>query len=97
MEMLKDYLFKDVTQCYKIRRYIIGIIEPMSLKYIRTHYGVPAKKGMKVIFNGQSGHITGAKGAHLRIRFEEEKDRRTFHPTWEMWYVTESGINRFDK
>jgi hypothetical protein len=61
----------------------------MSLEYIREVYNVPARRGMKVIAHGQNGIIVGAKGPHLRIRIEGEKNILSFHPTSEMEYLSE--------
>ena len=69
----------------------------MSLEYIRKVYSVPAKRGTQVIAHGESGVITGAQGSQLRIRIEGIKRIRFYHPTWEMQYLTEAGIKRFDK
>ncbi|MFJ1269219.1 hypothetical protein ACD661_11690 [Legionella lytica] len=59
----------------------------MSMKYIRTYYKVPAKRGKKVIANGQLGVITGSRGAYLKIRLEGQKNSLPYHPTWEMQYI----------
>ena len=61
----------------------------MSFEYIRETYNVPAKRGMKVIAQGRRGTIVGVKGPHLRIRIEGEKNILSFHPTWEMEYLSE--------
>jgi hypothetical protein len=61
----------------------------MSLEYIREVYNVPARRGMKVIAHGRNGIIVGAKGPHLRIKIQGEKNILSFHPTWEMEYLSE--------
>lgn len=58
----------------------------MSLKYIREHYKVPAKRGLKVIAQGQNGIIVAARGTYLRIRIQGEKNILSFHPTWKIKY-----------
>jgi hypothetical protein len=65
----------------------------VSFEYIRKYYGVPAKRGMKVIADGDLVEITGAKGAYLRIRLNGEKNSRTYHPTWEIQYLKISNHN----
>lgn len=64
-----------------------------SIAYLRTAYGIPAKKGMRVklkkaYFNipSDGGVITGAKHAYLRIRVDGEKHSRFFHPTYGVIY-----------
>lgn len=65
----------------------------MSLQYIREHYGVPAKRGGRVKYTGSSrrgpefGTITGANGAHVRIRIDGEKLAGNYHPTYALEYL----------
>lgn len=64
----------------------------MSLEYIRTYYRVPAKRGGRVEYTGNKGQdrrgtITGARGARLLIRFDDDKRTYVFHPTWEIRYL----------
>jgi len=49
----------------------------MSLAYLRSAYGIPAKKGMRVKLRkayftipSDSGVITGSKHAYIRIRID---------------------------
>jgi hypothetical protein len=60
----------------------------MSMAYIRRTWGVPAKRGMRIVYCGKTGVITGASGPHLRIRLDHWKRSRLFHPTWEIEYPT---------
>jgi hypothetical protein len=57
----------------------------MSMKYIRSYYGVPAKVGMTIIFKGEPVVITGANGALLRAK-REDGTRLMLHPEWEIVY-----------
>jgi hypothetical protein len=63
----------------------------MSMQYIRDYYGVPAKRGGRVIYTGGrfplTGTIVGSRNAHLRIRLDGEKRISDFHPTWELKYI----------
>jgi hypothetical protein len=66
----------------------------MSMKYIREHYGVPAKRGGRVRFTpdgnrylAHEGVIVGARGAYLRVRMGDEQKAGTYHPTWEIEYL----------
>lgn len=63
----------------------------MSMDYIRTTYGVPAKRGGRVEYTGGTvpvlGTITGAHGARLRIRLDGSEHIHNFHPTWELRYL----------
>lgn len=70
----------------------------MSMASIRKQYGVPAKRGTRVCYSGESGHvhegvIVGSRGAYLRIRFSTLYDGRTgdFHPTWQLRYLPALG------
>lgn len=68
----------------------------MSLEYIRTAYNVPAKRGQRVRYTGdkgpkvgaRDGTITGAHGAHLRIRMDGDSFSNIYHPTWELEYLS---------
>lgn len=57
-----------------------------SLDYVRRVYGVPAKRGMRVVADGQPGVITSGDGAHIRIRLDGEKHSAPWHPTWRIDY-----------
>ena len=61
----------------------------MSMDYIRNHYNVPAKIGIRVVAQGREGTIVGARNAYLRIKIDGEKNVLSFHPTWEMEYGDE--------
>lgn len=63
----------------------------MSMQRIRDYYGVPAKRGMRVIVDGKPGIITGTTRGpmHLRVRFDHApKHTIPTHPTWEVEYHT---------
>lgn len=62
------------------------------MKYIREHYGVPAKRGARVLY--RKGHnqegigtITSARGARIMIRMDGQNRSGPYHPTWEMEYL----------
>lgn len=60
----------------------------MSLTSIRDRYGVPAKRGMKVKFEGRPATITSGRGHHFYLRFEGEHcPQGPFHPLWEIDYL----------
>lgn len=59
----------------------------MSLKYIRKRYGVPAKRGGKILYMGKPGKIVSAKGAYLRIKMDNYKLVETYHPTYRITYL----------
>lgn len=72
-----------------VRAHLVGA---MSMSYIRRAYGVPAKRGGRVVFTGVEamplqGTITGADGGHLRIRMDRHRCCRSYHPTWELRYL----------
>jgi hypothetical protein len=66
----------------------------MSLDYIRSTYGVPAKLGGRVRYTGgkvpQLGTITGTSGAYLGVRLDGQDEADPFHPTWELEYLSAS-------
>lgn len=63
----------------------------MSMKQIRDQYGVPARRGGRVIYNSAAGPrpgtITGASGPHIRIRLDGDAVSMPFHPTWKLEYL----------
>lgn len=68
----------------------------MSMEWIRRNYGVPAKRGGRVEYTpcegspdkpGRFGTITGARGAHIRVRLDGERHASPFHPTWQIRYL----------
>lgn len=58
----------------------------MSMEYIRSTYGVPAKRGMRVTAYGNPGVITGAEGAYIMIRLDGKQVSLPHHPTDEIVY-----------
>jgi hypothetical protein len=60
------------------------------MEWIRETYNVPAKRGMKVIVQGQEGTIIGSKGQYLRIRKEGEQKALSYHPTWKVKYINDN-------
>ncbi len=64
----------------------------MSADYVRTFYGVPAKRGQRVIFNGKPGRIVSFPGARIGVRFDDQpKYTLPCHPTWEIVYLDRDG------
>jgi hypothetical protein len=61
------------------------------MEWIRKAYGVPAKRGGRVIYSGSGkdeyGTIVSANGGHLNIRLDGAKHALPFHPTWELRYL----------
>lgn len=64
------------------------------MKAIRDRYGIPAKRGMRITFQGVPCTITGTTRSqqHLRVRFDDGP-KRTYpiHPTWEVAYPGGEG------
>ena len=77
----------------------------MSMDYIRNAYGVPARRGARLLFIGgnpdpesddkvktQSGTIVGSRGQYLRVRMDGESRIRTLHPTWRIEYLKTPNV-----
>jgi hypothetical protein len=62
------------------------------MKYIRDTYKVPAKRGMRVRFQGELGTIISAPQAHLHVRIDGKKRIRICHPTWNIEYIPPTHI-----
>jgi len=58
------------------------------MDYIRRTYGVPAKVGGKVMFEGRPGVIVGSHGPYLKIRIDGHV--RNYHPTWHLVYLPQT-------
>ena len=67
----------------------------MSMEYIRRTYGVPAKRGARVVYRGNphagklTGTIVGSDRQYIRVRFDGNPKNWvcSYHPTWEMQYL----------
>jgi hypothetical protein len=63
-----------------------------EMESIRAHYGVPARRGMRVRFTyppgACEGVITSAEDHKLWIRTDDGRRFGPLHPTWHMVYVT---------
>jgi hypothetical protein len=55
--------------------------------YVRQRYGVPARRGMRVVADGNPGRITSGAGNYIRVLIDGEKRPSTWHPTWHMEYL----------
>lgn len=57
---------------------------------VRDYYGVPAKRGGRVLFTGLkhpvAGRIISAREMKLWIRTNDGRRFGPLHPTWEMEY-----------
>ncbi len=68
----------------------------MTMEWIRSNYGVPARRGGRVKYSpldgsreatGRFGTITATRGPHLLIRLDGETRSRPYHPTWQLDYL----------
>ena len=68
----------------------------MSANYIRSTYGVPAKRGMRITVDGRAATIVGFERAraYLRIRYDGERRSAPAHPTWNVDYYPEEDPPR---
>lgn len=63
-----------------------------TMGYIRKTYGVPAKRGGRVRYTGDSrgerfGTIKSARGGYLKIQLDGDSYTGTYHPTWKLEYL----------
>lgn len=59
----------------------------MSMQQIRDRYGVPAKRGARVEFEGRPGTIVSSRGHHLGIRLDGDRIVLPYHPLWHIDYL----------
>jgi len=73
----------------------------MSMEYIRTTYGVPAKRGGRVIYTDSNdrawpGAITAARNGRLLVRLDDNlpnsRARAKLHPTWNVEYLEPPNV-----
>lgn len=57
-----------------------------SFCYVRHAYGVPAKRGMRVMAGGKPGTITSGDGNYIRIRLDGDTRSGRYHPTSDVIY-----------
>jgi len=66
----------------------------VSMAWIRKTYGVPAKRGGRVLYTGSGraeyGTIKSARGRRLNIQLDGTKHTMPFHPTWSLSYIADS-------
>jgi hypothetical protein len=65
-----------------------------QMESLRRYYGVPAKRGQRILFTGLKYRITGeivsARDHKLWIRTDDGRRFGPLHPTWEIEYVEAS-------
>lgn len=57
-----------------------------TMEWIRRHYDVPARHGMRIEYDGKPATITGAGHGHLRFRIDGEKRVTAGHPCYRIVY-----------
>jgi len=55
--------------------------------YIRRVYGVPAKVGGIIEYEGKRGKIVGTRGQYLRIMLDGQSQVGSYHPKWHITYI----------
>lgn len=53
--------------------------------YIRDYYGVPAKRGAIIEYEGKRGVVTGTHAAYLKVKLDGEKFSKCYHPNDLKW------------
>lgn len=63
----------------------------MSMDYIRKTYGVPAKRGARIVYTGdisaRLATIIGSRAARIKVRFDDSPIYGELHPTWNVQYL----------
>jgi hypothetical protein len=63
----------------------------VSFEYIQKTYGVPAKRGGRVLYKGKPGTIVSTQGPYIRIRLDDQAHVLNYHPTWKIEYLDDKG------
>ena len=62
--------------------------KPSPYQYVRDRYGVPARRGARIRFEGRPGTVVAPRGAYVGIRLDGEKRIGNYHPTWHLdWLI----------
>lgn len=69
-----------------------GQMTDLGLLYIREHYQVPARVGVRIRFDYpegkiQWGKIVGSSDAYLLVDFGDRRGPKVLHPTWKVTYL----------
>lgn len=73
---------------------------PDPFEYIRSYYGVPAKKGQRIELTHQGklrrATISGAHNQYIKLKFDGDAKPfpGVFHPTDDVRYLTEADVQR---
>jgi hypothetical protein len=51
-----------------------------SLDYVKRVYGVPVRRGMRVVHEGDSGVVTCGDAQYVRVRFDGDRHSCRCHP-----------------
>ena len=54
--------------------------------YVRSYYGVPARRGMRVTVDGREGVITSGAQHYIRVLLDGDNRPSYCHPTWRVTY-----------
>jgi hypothetical protein len=78
-----------------------AILKPEgSMAYVRRVYDVPAKRGARVVYRGETrvkrGTITSAKYGRIFVRMDGDKHSGLYHPTWEIEIVQPNNYYQVD-
>lgn len=68
-----------------------ALLKAQDLEYIRNAYGVPARVGRRVEFDGRRGVIKGACGGRLVVLLDGDETTGTYHPIWHMIYLKDGA------
>ena len=55
--------------------------------YINKSYNLNIKKGSRVMYGSKPGTVIGARGAHVVIRLDGDKNTGLYHPKWNLTYL----------
>jgi hypothetical protein len=77
---------------------VVPLVSPeshgrLSFEYVRRYYGVPAKRGARVVWDGKPGRLTSGNGHYVRVLLDGERRPRIVHPTWHMVYEPLAAVS----
>jgi hypothetical protein len=68
----------------------------VSLETLARVYGVPAKRGRRIMYDGEGAVIVTASvsGKQLRILVDGETEPKWVHPSWHVDYLDGEGVRQ---
>ena len=65
----------------------LAAVNAEKAEWFRREYGIDARVGRRVLFEGHQGTIVGYSSSHLQILLDGEREPGIYHPIWHIAYI----------